>query len=225
MKSIVCALLASSLAVATPAFADEPEWLQRLDRSRPEAVAEQARACAVSIDALCAAYLADPAVLRDIREVFTEVFEQVEPEFIPSEFLEVLGGKTPGELKELDDARFFATFLTGLARQPEVQRVTSLTLIGGLYEGADLYHAVGRATYDASGGAGPAWEMRIISLAKVDGRWRLQPPKDFQQVRHMLKRLRLRPSSAWAPDAAGQAAEEAKPEASAPRRPGASRRG
>lgn len=211
MKSIVCAVLAGLLAIAAPVFADEPEWLQRLDRSRPETVVEQARGCAVSNDGLCAAYLADPEVLRDIREVFTEVFEQVEPEFIPSEFLEVLGGKTPAELKALDDAQFFATFLAGLTRQPGVQRVKSLTLIGGLYEGADLYHAVGRATYDASGGAGPAWEMRIISLSKVDGRWRLQPPKDFQQVRHLLKRLRSRPGSPWAPEAAGQAAGEAEP--------------
>ncbi|MGO1000913.1 hypothetical protein [Lysobacter sp. CA196] len=213
MKSIVFGWLAGLLAIATPVFAGEPEWLQRLDRSRPETVAEQARQCAVSNDALCAAYLADPAVLRDIREVFTEVFERVEPEFIPSVFLEVLGDKTPGELKTLDDAQFFATFLAGLTRQPGMQRVKSLNLIGGLYEGDELYHVLGRATYDARGGDDPAWEMRVISLGKVDGRWRLQPPKDFQQIRHMLKRLRSRPDSRpdspWAPQAAEPAAEEA----------------
>lgn len=42
MKSIVCAALAGLLAIAAPVFADEPEWLQRLDRSCPETVAEQA---------------------------------------------------------------------------------------------------------------------------------------------------------------------------------------
>ncbi|SFK97992.1 hypothetical protein [Lysobacter sp. cf310] len=183
--------LATALAAAVmpllAAAAPPGKALASVDTSRPQPVIEASAECSRRQDWLCLARLMDPVALKDLRELLGERISGATPD---PRFTAMFDGKTPEQIKRLDDSEFFAAFMAGTLRSVGGVSIESLQVVGGIPEGEDQYHAVTRAVMRSGLTDTPMTMMDIVSLRRIDGRWRLQLKGDVRAMIEGLRRMR-----------------------------------
>lgn len=181
------------------------------DADRGAAACRGARlGCRRRQDWLCLARLLDPVALNDLRGLIGEMVEGADTS--NPRLLALFGGKTPEQIKRLNDAEFFAAFMSGTMSNLGGVSVDSVQVVGGIPEGDDQYHAVTRTVMRSGLSDTPVTTMDIASLRRIDGHWRLQLKADVRAMADGLRRMRADRGAA----AGGQGKT---PVAAEPRRP------
>lgn len=209
MNLMLATALAAAVMPLLAAAAPPAKAMASVDTSRPQPVIEASAECSRRQDWSCLARLMDPAALKDLRELLGDrVFGDTPDPRLAAMF----DGKTPEQIKRLDDTEFFAAFMAGTLRSVGGVSIESLQVIGGIPEGEDQYHAVTRAVMRSGLTDTPMTMMDIVSLRRIDGRWRLQLKGDVRAMIEGLRRMRTQAGTAGAPGADGAQGELRRPQ-------------
>ncbi|UHQ21688.1 hypothetical protein LVB77_13495 [Lysobacter sp. 5GHs7-4] len=205
-------LAAVLLLAAMPvcAAAAPPQGAAPVDSTRPQAVIDASAECSRRQDWRCLAGLMDPAALTDLRGLLGELVEGTGT--ANPRLLALFGGQTPEQIRRLDDAGFFAAFMSGTMKNLGGISIDSVQVVGAIPEGDDQYHAVTRTVMRSGLSDTPVTTMDIASLRRIDGRWRLQLKADVKAMTDGLRRMRADRGAA----ASGQGATPSSTDARRP---------
>lgn len=131
-----------------------------------------------------------PEALASMKATLLEVVDAADKKGRVAEVLSIFKDvKDAGELRELDDVRFFTAFFAGMLKlQPRIRdtlRGMTLEVVGHVPEGDDVVHVVYRGT--ATVGNVKISKMSVMSL-KADGEtWRMLLTGDIEGMAAMMK--------------------------------------
>lgn len=200
MKRLNLMLATALTAAAAPAWA----VAAAVDTYSPEAVVEATAQCSRRADWPCLARLMDPVALKHMRGFLGEAIEMSPDD--PS-IAAMFGGKNLEQIKRLDDAEFFAAFLSGAVSNMAGAKVESVQVVGGVAEGEDQYHAVTRTSVRMGPAQTRLTTMGVVSVRRIDGQWRLQLKGDISAMTEAIRQARAK----GGPTGAGPAGADGEP--------------
>lgn len=199
MNTNMKTLLATALAWSPMAAWAGDAATAEVDVRRPEAVVEASAECGRREDWMCMGRLIDPAALRELRQ------------FLAATVGARLLGVEPAKLQAMSDVEVLAAFMRMSMERAGGVRIERVEVVGGVAEGADLYHAITRTTVRLVQNDTRFTAMDVASLVRVDGRWWLQLNGDARKMMQMFEQAKRRAGAPAAPSAAPPGRQPAAP--------------
>jgi hypothetical protein len=130
-----------------------------------------------------------PDELKRLKKSLIAAAETAAKDGREKAFLRLMKAKSVGDLKDLSDEQFFATFCAGLFRidtsMKKALGEAEAELIGNVPEGKDVAHVVCRLKMKIEGVS--TTQMQVVSVKKSDSGWRLLFPSQIEVFASIIK--------------------------------------